>query len=407
MPSIFQITVEGTGGITGRIAEEMGVLAMQRGWESYIAIGRNPRPSLSNLIRIGSDWDVYIHGLKTRLFDKHCLGSTNATKELIERIKVIKPDIVHLHHLHGYYINIEILFSFLAKSSIPVVWTFHDCWSITGHCAYFDYVGCNKWKTECNKCPQKREYPASFFLDRSTKNYYLKKKLFNSVKNINVVPVSDWLKNIVLESFMGKIPIQTIHNGIDTSVFKPQNNDVETREKYGIGVKFMLLGVASPWVKRKGLDDFIELSKLLGNDELIVLIGLSNYQLKHLPKNIIGLSRTESRQQLAELYSAADLFINTTWEDNFPTTNIESLSCGTPLVTYRTGGSVEAVSDETGFIVDKGNIPVLIEVIRKVKTNGKEAYSEACRQRALELYSKDDQFKQYLILYENLIESKK
>lgn len=406
MPCLFQIAVEGTSGVTGRIAEEIGLLAMQRGWESNIAIGRKPRPSASNLIRIGSDLDMYIHGLKTRLFDKHCLGSKNATKELIKRIMVIKPDIIHLHHLHGYYVNIEILFSFLSKASIPVVWTFHDCWSITGHCAYFDYVECDKWKTECNHCPQKKEYPASIYIDRSTKNYYLKKELFNSVKNMVVVPVSDWLKNIVLESFMGNIPAQTIHNGIDTSVFKPQNNNIETREKYGICDKFLLLGVANPWVKRKGLNDFIELSKLLSNDEVIVLIGLNRDQLKHLPKNIIGLSKTENRLQLADLYSAADLFVNTTWEDNFPTTNIESLSCGTPLVTYRTGGSIEAVSHETGFVVEKGDITQLLEVIRKVKEVGKQRYSKACRERALKLYSKDDRFIEYFALYEKLIEYK-
>lgn len=403
MPIIFQITVEGTAGCTGRIAEEIGILAIQKGWQSYIAIGRDSRSSTSNLIRIGSDWDLYMHGLKTRLFDKHCLGSKRATKRLIKHIEFIKPDIIHLHHLHGYYINIEILFYFLAKSSIPVVWTFHDCWSITGHCAYFDYIGCDKWKTECNQCPQKKEYPASIFIDRSTKNYYLKKELFNSVKNMVIVPVSDWLRNIVLESFMCKIPVQTIHNGIDTSVFKPQNNSGETREKYGIGDRFMLLGVANPWVKRKGLNDLIELSRLLSNDEVIVLIGLSNDQLKHMPKNIIGLCRTENRQQLAELYSAADLFVNTTWEDNFPTTNIESLSCGTPLVTYRTGGSVEAVSSETGFIVEKGDISKLVEIIKAVKKIGKQAFSGACRKRAIDLYSKNDRFAEYFYLYEKML----
>lgn len=404
MPGLLQITVEGTAGVTGRIAEEIGILAMEKGWKSYIAYGRDPRPSKSNLIRIGSDLDLYIHALNTRLFDRHCLGSKTATKKLISQIKDIKPDIIHLHHLHGYYINIEILFNFLANASIPVVWTFHDCWSVTGHCVYFDFAGCNKWKTECNTCPQKREYPASIFIDRSTKNYYLKKKLFTSVKKMVVVPVSNWLEDIVHESFMRNIPVQTIHNGIDTSVFKPQNNSVETREKYGIGDRFMLLGVANPWVKRKGLNDFIELSKCLNEDEVIVLVGLNNVQLKQLPQNIIGLTKTENRQKLIDLYSTADLFINPTWEDNFPTTNIESLSCGTPLVTYRTGGSIEAVSPETGFIVNKGEISKLVEVIRTVKKIGKEAFSGPCRKRALDLYSKDDRFAEYLVLYESLIE---
>lgn len=406
MLSILQITVEGTAGCTGRIAEEIGILAMQSGWKSYIAIGRDPRPSESNLIRIGSDWDVYMHGINTRLFDKHGLGSINATRKLIKQIEAIKPDIIHLHHLHGYYINIEILFDYLAQASIPVVWTFHDCWSITGHCAYFDFVSCDKWKAECNNCPQTSEYPKSFFIDRSTENYYLKKKLFTSVKTMVIVPVSNWLANILHDSFMKEIPIQTIHNGIDTSVFTPQNNNSETRKKYSIGKRFLLLGVASPWVRRKGLNDFLELSKHLKEDEVIVLVGLSAEQLKQLPENIIGLAKTENRQQLVDLYAAADLFVNTTWEDNFPTTNIESLACGTPLVTYRTGGSVESVSTETGYIVEKGDISHLVEVIRTVKKTGKPAFSAACRSRAIELYSKDDRFKEYLDLYENLIESK-
>lgn len=223
MPTLLQIVVEGNTGSTGTIAEAIGELAMHQGWESYIAHGRFPRSSKSQTIRIGSGFDVILHGIKTRLFDRHGLGSRNATKLLIDRIQKIKPDIIHLHHIHGYYINIELLFNYLSGADIPVIWTFHDCWSITGHCAYFDFADCDKWKTECNHCPQKKEYPASFCLDRSTKNYNLKKALFTSVKKMVVVPVSDWLKNIVLESFMQDIPVQTIHNGIDTSVFKPQD----------------------------------------------------------------------------------------------------------------------------------------------------------------------------------------
>lgn len=399
MPTIFQICVEGNTGSTGRIAEEIGILAIQKGWNSYIAYGRFTRPSKSNLIRIGTDWDVFLHGMETRLFDRHCLGSKTATQNLINQIKEIKPDIIQLHHLHGYYINIEILFDFLVSASIPVIWTFHDCWSITGHCAYFDFAECDKWKTECNKCPEKREYPASLLIDRSTKNYYLKKVLFTSVKKMVVVPVSDWLKNIVLESFMQDIPIQTIHNGIDISDFKPQNNGSEIRAKHEINKKFMLLGVASPWTRRKGLNDFIQLSKLLNEDEIIVLVGLNKSQIQHLPQNIIGLTKTENRQELIDLYSASDLFINPTWEDNFPTTNLESLACGTPLVTYRTGGSIEAVSSDTGYIIEKGDILELIKVIRNIKEKGKHSFSVACRKRAVEFFNKDDRFKEYLDLY--------
>ncbi len=406
MPSISQICVEGNSGSTGRIAEEIGILAIHKGWESYIAYGRFTRPSKSKTIRIGSDREVFYHGLETRLFDRHCLGSKAAKIRLVKQIESIKPDIIYLHHLHGYYINIETLFAYLPKATIPAVWTFHDCWSITGHCAHFDYFGCDKWKTECHHCPQTKEYPASLWIDRSTKNYRLKKKLFTSVQNMVIVTPSHWLANIVKESFMQSIPVQIIHNGIDTSVFKPQINHRETREKYHIGERFVILGVANPWTQKKGFDDFIALSKLLSKDDVIVLVGLDKSQIKQLPKNIIGLTKTENRQELVDLYSAADLFVNPTWEDNFPTTNIESLACGTPVVTYRTGGSIEAVSPETGFIVDKGDINSLVEIVRSVKVTGKLAYTASCRKRAVDFFSKNDRFAEYMVLYENLLRQK-
>lgn len=402
MPRILQINVNRNVGSTGRITEEIGLLAMQRGWESYIVHGRYSSPSASHEIQIGSGIHIYLHGLQTRLFDRHGLGSKFPTIRLIKEIKEIKPDVIHLHNIHGYYINIVVLFNFLAKSSIPVIWTLHDCWSFTGHCAYFDFAECDKWKTECHHCPQKKEYPSSFFIDRSTDNYYLKKKLFTSVKDMVLVPVSDWLSNLLYDSFLAKIPVQTIHNGVNTVVFKPQENKNETRKKYSIGDHFMILGVAYPWSKRKGFNDFINLSKLIKKDEVIVLVGLNSLQIKDLPINIIGLPKTENTQELIDLYSAADLFINPTWEDNFPSTNLESLASGTPVATYKTGGSIEAISPETGFIVDKGNIEELLNAINTVRKNGKAFYSAACRERAVNHFNKDDRFIEYVDLYEKV-----
>ena len=408
MSKLFQISCEGDTGAPGKIAEAIGKLAILNGWDSYIAFGRRKRPSKSKTIQIGSKLGILFHGIQTRLFDRHGLGSKNATIRLVSQIKEIKPDIIHLHHLHGYYINIEILFNYLSKASIPVVWTFHDCWSITGHCTHFDYAGCDKWKSVCFDCPEKKEYPVSYLIDRSTKNYYLKKKLFTSVEKMTIVPVSKWLENIVLDSFLGKISIQTIYNGIDLSMFKPQNNEKETRAKYGIGERLLILGVASPWSKRKGLNDFVNLSKHLNNDnEVIVLIGLNNKQLKQLPKNIVGLSKTENRQKLIDLYSAADLFVNPTWEDNFPTTNLEALACGTPILTYRTGGSVEAITSDTGFVVEKGDINGIINVVRSFLKSDKKRYVENCRKRAVENYSEADRFSEYFNLYEKIIRNKK
>jgi putative colanic acid biosynthesis glycosyltransferase len=402
MKKLLQINSVVNSGSTGRIAEEIAHTAIASGWESYIAFGRNERYSESNLIRIGNDLGIKMHGLQTRLFDRHGLGSVKSTKLFIQQVDKIKPDIIHLHNIHGYYINIEILFNYLSKVDVPVVWTLHDCWSITGHCTHFSYVGCEKWRTKCYSCPQKNEYPASLFIDRSEKNYILKNELFNSLSNLTLVPVSQWLSDILKDSFLQKYPSSVINNGINTSVFKPTGNN-EFRERYGLQNKFILLGVASIWSQRKGLEDFIELSKTLGADYQIILVGLTRKQKDQLPVEILGIERTESVEELAELYASSDVYINTTYEDTFPTTNLESLACGTPVITYNTGGSPESIDESTGIVVEQGNISKLVEAIRVIKDNGKQYYSDACVNRVNRLYKKEDRYKEYIDLYESLI----
>ena len=402
MPTILQINSVVNSGSTGRIAEEIGQTAIEAGWKSYIAYGRNDRPSESELIKIGKDWDIKMHGVQTRLFDGHGLGSKLATKDLIKKIIEISPNIIHLHNIHGYYINIEILFNYLKTAHIPVVWTFHDCWPITGHCAHFTFVGCEKWKTQCYDCPQKTSYPASWLVDRSEKNYQLKKELFTSLPNLTLVPVSKWLSGILKESYLQNYPLNVIHNGINTEVFKPSADNV-FRIKYRLENKFILLGVATSWGSKKGLYDFIELSRHLNNDFKIVLVGLSRKQIEQLPNNIMGIERTESVKELAEIYSASDVFLNPTYEDSFPTTNLESLACGTPVITYKTGGSTEAIDELTGIVVEQGNIGKLIDAIKMVKSNGKQSYSEACVNRAHRLYKKEDRYQEYIELYNSLL----
>lgn len=403
MPTLLQINSVINSGSTGRIAEEIGQLAMKNGWKSYIAYGRNDRPSESQLIKIGNDWDIKWHGLQTRLFDRHGLASKKATIELVEKIIEIKPDIIHLHNLHGYYLNIEILFHYLAIAGIPVVWTLHDCWPMTGHCSHFSFIGCNKWKTQCEHCPQKKEYPASYLTDRSFKNYQLKKDLFTSVPQMTLVPVSNWLANIVKESFLKIYPIKTIYNGVDTSVFAPCST-TKIREKYKIPtVTFVMLGVASVWSERKGLRDFIRLSESLKENEMIILVGLTNKQKNNLPRNIFVISRTENIHELAELYALADVFVNPTWEDNFPTTNIEALACGTPVITYQTGGSPEAVTPETGFVVEQGDFTGIRDAIDTIKSKGKSFYAETCRERAVKMFDKNERYTEYLELYEQML----
>ena len=375
---------------------------MAKGWKSYIAYGRNDHPSQSELIKIGNDLDVKFHVLQTRLFDRQGLGSKHSTLELVKLIIEIKPDVIHLHNLHGYYTNIEILFKYLAIANIPVVLTLHDCWAFTGHCCHFSYIGCDKWKTQCRDCPQKKEYPASYGLDRSKKNYLLKKELFTAIKRMTIVPVSQWISDIVSQSFLNRYPVHIIKNGIDTNVFKPGGN-IKIKERYKVKGRFIILGVANAWSPRKGLPDFIELSRIIDKNSVIILIGLSLKQTKDVPQNIIGICHTDSKEELAKLYSIADVYINTSGEETFGLTTVEALSCGTPAVVYNATACPEVITSETGFIVEKGDFEGLLNAIKTVREKGKEQYSNACRERATKLYDSNDRYLDYLNLYESML----
>jgi glycosyltransferase involved in cell wall biosynthesis len=386
MPTLLQITSEANIGSVGTIAEAIGAAAITSGWKSYIAYGRRARASASVLHRIGTDADIAGHVIRTRLLDQHGRGSRRATRKLLSWINEVRPDAIHLHHLHGYFVNIELLFDFLSTARIPVTWTFHDCWSFTGHCAFFDSIGCEKWHSGCHRCPLTREYPTSFILDQSKENYALKKRIFRSVPGMRIISPSTWLQQTIKDSFLSSVPTTVINNGVDTDVFHPLPDTRAVRERIGVKGKFMVLGVASPWSKRKGLSDFIELSKMLDHDEVIVLVGTAPRDRHACPPNIVCLPRTESREALAELFSAADVFVNPTAEDNFPTTNLEALACGTPVVTYDTGGSPEAVDPQTGCVVTRGNRHELLARIRTIRVAGKARFSDACRLRAIERF---------------------
>ena len=401
---ILQINTTVNFGSTGRIAEDIGKVLIANGHESYIAYGRGNQTSESKLIKIGTQKDIILHGLKTALVDRHGFGSKEATQKLIAQIEKIKPDAVGLHNIHGYYLNIEVLFNYLGTKNIPIVWTLHDCWAFTGHCTYFDSVGCEKWKIQCEKCPKKSYYPTSYLLDNSKKNYLEKKELFNKVANGMVITPSKWLKNLAEESFL-KYSVTNIYNGIDLQVFKPQLDLKLIKEKYQISIDKIILGVASIWDERKGLNDFIALQKIVSNSQ-ILLVGLSEKQIKQLPTGIIGIKRTDNIEELAALYALAEVFVNPTYQDNFPTTNLEALACGTPVITYNTGGSPEAIDELTGKIVPKGNIHALAEAIEEVLNNGKSFYTKACRLRAENRFNKEDRYMDYLVIFEKIVQEK-
>lgn len=401
MLTLLQINVTANSGSTGRISDYIGSFAMLDGWQSVIAYGRRASPSNNKLYRIGSDCCIWEHALESRIFDNHGLASRYSTSTFVKQIKEIKPDIIHLHNLHGYYLNYRILFYYLSSLKIPIIWTMHDCWPITGHCSHFDFIGCDRWKTGCGHCPGLSVYPRSLFVDRSARNWRLKKECFTSVLDrLTIVPVSNWLESFVRQSFLKDATVQTIHNGVDIETFSPKEVTSQ-KDKYSLGDKKVVLGVALPWTARKGFEDMIRLADILPSDEYqVMMVGLSDKQLKHLSSNIIGVKRTNSAAELAELYSLATVFVNPTYEDNFPTVNIEALACGTPVITYRTGGSPEAIDNETGIVVEKGDV---VGMARAITSIDKYAYSDPCRSRALCLFDKDKCFAEYLRLYERLL----
>ncbi len=360
---VLMINVVCGSGSTGKICTDLASVLEKKGHDVKVAYGRGnvPPQYQKNTVKIGNNFDIALHGIKSRLFDASAFGSKHSTKKFIEWVKEYDPDIIHLHNLHGYYINIEILFSYLKTCIKRIIWTMHDCWPFTGHCAYFDYVDCQKWKTQCENCPQKHSYPASEFIDASKKNYSVKKEVFTGIKNLTIVTPSKWLANLVSQSYLKEYPVKVVHNGIDTNVFKPTRGSII--EKLGCQNKKIVLGVASVWDRRKGFETFLSLSKILDNKFQIILVGLTSKQINELPEEIIGIKRTQNARELAELYTAADVFVNPTLEENYPTTNLEAIACGTPVVTFETGGSVESAMSY-GVVVPKGDVEKTAAAIR-------------------------------------------
>ena len=332
---------------------------IENGIDSYVVWGRGRKAENKHEYFMDDSLGVKLHGVYTRITDKTGFASTSSTRKLLRWLDGIEPDIIHLHCIHGYFINISLLFTYIKEKNIKVVWTQHDCWSFTGHCAYFDACGCEKWKTVCHDCEQLMTYPASRLMDNSKWNWQTKKKLFTRA-NVTVVTPCEWLSRLVKMSFLGEYPVRVIYNGIDTNVFKPTKSDF--KEKNGIGTKKMILGVASEWTERKGLRDFIKLDKMLDKKEyVIVLVGVTKSQAENLPKDMIALNRTNNVKELVEIYSVADVYFNPTYEDNFPTTNLEAIACGTPVITYDTGGSPESVDSRA--VTQKGDLNRVKQII--------------------------------------------
>ena len=363
MKYLFINSVAGVGS-TGRIVAQTCRKLQQQGHTCVIAYGRE-KANCEDLetVAIGASLDYKLHGVLNRITDRHGFYSRRATARFLNWVRTYDPDVIWLHNIHGYYLHIGLLFEYLKQSGKQVKWTLHDCWAFTGHCAYFDFARCDRWKTGCHDCPQKKAYPTSLLRDGSKENYAKKKSLFTGVPNMTLITPSKWLADLAGIGFLGEYPIEVSCNTVNTEVFCPTEGDF--RSRYGLEEKILLLGVAGVWDARKGLRDFLRLAQMLDDSYRIVLVGLSDKQLRDLPANVIGLKRTNNAKELAHLYTTADVFVNPTYEDNYPTVNLEARACGTRIVCYDTGGCPETIG-EGDTLVPKGDVEALCACIRGI-----------------------------------------
>ena len=360
---------------TGRICTDLAKELEKNGHEVKIAYGRDkvPLEYQKYAVRIGNDLDVKIHGLQSRLFDMAGFGSKKVTQKFIEWIKEYNPDVIHLHNIHGYYINVEILFQYLKKEFRgKIIWTLHDCWAFTGHTPYCDSINCKRWESGCYSCPLLKEYPKSY-IDNSMKNWKNKRKIFQGVSNLTIITPSKWLKELTEKSFLGGYEVKLINNGIDTEQFYPVKSNFKKNNK--IDDKYMLLSVATSWDDMKGYSDFIKLSEKINDKYKIVLVGLNKNQIIRLPKNIIGIGKTSSIKELVEIYSDADLYLNLSYCENYPTVNLEAIACGSLVLTYMSGGSTEIIEQYGGILVEKGNLDAVVKEIMFMKKGGNKSKS--------------------------------
>jgi len=355
----------GTGS-TGRIAVQIAKTAAEHGAQGVVGFGAGsvPEEAETYALRIGGPVGRKWHGALRKLLDAEGYGSVCATRRLIAFLREYQPDVVHLHNLHGCYVNHRLLFAYLRKANVPVLWTLHDCWAFTGHCAYFDLAGCNRWRTVCHRCPQKKSYPVCVGIGGSRRNFRRKRRLFTSVPNLTLVAPCAWLRGLVSQSFLAGVPSRVIYNGVDRAQFRPVESDI--RARYGIEERYLVLAVASEWEERKGLKYLPRLAGKLGAEYRVAVIGLTREQANALPANMLGLTRTADADELTKWYSAADCVVNPTLEDNMPMVNLEALACGTPVVAFDTGGCPEAVNEACGAVVPKGDGQALCEAVLNV-----------------------------------------
>lgn len=404
MPTILQVNAVSNFGSTGKIMENIGNTALKCGWKSYVAHGgRYSLKSTHQSFLISSISKNRIAALHTLLTDRHGYALAKETNRFIKWVESIKPDIIHLHNIHSYYLNIKVLFEYLSTKEIPIVWTLHDCWAFTGHCSHFVSINCQKWKNGCHNCLLSHKFPKSLFRDQSKRNYADKKRLFTAPRQLTIVTVSEWLGNLAKESFLSKYPVKVINNGIDLKSFTPQTSSA-LRERNNLENKFILLGVSTDWCKAKGLEDYVRLREMLPEHYQIVLIGMRQEQIKKYRQlGLICLPRTENINELAEWYSTADVVTNLSYAETFGLPIVEGFACGTPAIVYNDTALPELITSETGLLVEPGDLQGVVEAVQRIEKLGKNLFSPHCIARAREKYDKERNYERYIDLYESMM----
>lgn len=391
---IVQINATCGIGSTGKICVGISELLDVGGIENYILYSSKSNGDPHG-VSCSSDGYIKLQACKSRLLGNYGFNSRKATRRMLGELDRLAPDLVHLHNIHGHDCDLEMLLTYFKEKKTKLLWTFHDCWSFTGYCTYFDLVKCNKWKTGCGTCPQRSAY--SWLFDKSD-TLYRKKKALAKGLDLTVVTPSGWLADVVKQSFFGEYPIHVIYNGIDLSVFKPTPSDF--RQRYGLENKKLLLGVSVEWGTRKGLDVFLTLAKRLPPDYRIVLVGTDDTVDRLLPDGVISIHRTQNQRELAEIYTAADVFVNPTRDEVFGLVNAEALACGTPGITFASGGSPECYDETCGSVVACDDVDGLLREILRVCEDA--PYSlDACIRKAQD-FDRNLRFKEYLDLYERV-----
>lgn len=400
MPRLLQINVDATNGSNGGVAFGINDIARIKDWQSVIAYGRNAIDrENTDIIKIGNRLNVLEHCLESRFFDNHGLSSRIATLNFLKFVDNYNPDIIHLHNIHGYFINYKLLFEYIRRKNIPIVWTLHDSWPTTGHCA-MNFDLCDKWKSKCYCCQYHKSYPCSF-VDNSEKNYELKKEIFTSINRMIITTVSDFMGTNIGKSFLNKYPCKVVKNGVNINIFRPLKSDI--KQKLKIEDKKLLVAVAATWSESKGWNDYIKLSSMLGDKYCLLMVGVNDIQKNKLPQSIVGINKTNDLKELVRIYSAADIVLNLSHRESFGLTTIEGMACGTPGIVYDNTASPELVSRDTGRIVKTGDISGIIDAIEELSSADIDIVSKKCRERVVDNFNELDRYEDYFKIYYELL----